>query len=267
VTDRVLLDVRDQVAYVTLNRPDKYNGLDMAMFRALVATADQIAQDTSVRAVILTGAGKAFCAGLDFAGVAKESPAAMARAFAKLPGQTTNLFQRACWAWRELPVPVIAVVQGHCFGGGMQLALAADFRFAAPDCEFSVMEAKWGLIPDMTGSVTLRELVPMDVAKRLTMTAEVFDAPRALEYGLVTGVSDDPRKDAEALAAEIIARSPDAVAATKRLLQTTWTKSPRQAFWTESRLQLRLMRGTNHKIARAAGMAKELPQFVRRTMR
>jgi len=267
VTDRVLLDVRDEVAYVTLNRPDKYNGLDMAMFRALVDTAATIAADDSVRVVILTGAGKAFCAGLDFAAVGKQSPATMARAFAKLPGQTTNLFQRARWAWRELPVPVIAVTQGHCFGGGMQLALAADFRFATPDCQFSVMEAKWGLIPDMTGSVTLRELVPMDVAKRLTMTAEVFDAPRALEYGLVTGFSDHPLKDAEALAAELIARSPDAVAATKRLLQTTWSKSPRQAFWTESWLQLRLMRGANHKIARAAGMAKQAPEFVRRTMR
>ena len=122
-------------------------------------------------------------------------------------------------------MPVIAVLHGHCFGGGMQLALAADFRFATPDCELSIMEAKWGLIPDMTGSVTLRELVPMDVAKRLTMTAEVFDGAKALEYGLVTGVSRRPAQGRRGAGRpSCIARSPDAVALTKRLLHTTWTQ-------------------------------------------
>jgi enoyl-CoA hydratase/carnithine racemase len=264
MTERVLVDIRDQVAYVTLNRPEKYNGLDFPMFHGLVAAAGRVAADRTVRAVVLSGAGKAFCAGLDFAAFGKASALDQARAFAKLPTQTTNLFQRSCWVWRELPVPVIAVMHGHCFGGGMQLALAADFRFATPDCELSGMEAKWGLIPDMTGSVTLRELVPMDLAKRLTMTAEVFDGGKALEYGLVTGVSDDPRKDAEALAAELIARSPDAVALTKRLFHTTWTSSPRAAFWTESWLQQKLLRGANHKIVRKANLAKELPAYVAR---
>jgi enoyl-CoA hydratase/carnithine racemase len=264
MTERVLVDVRDQVAYVTLNRPEKYNGLDFPMFAGLIDAAKRVAADRRVRVVVLSGAGKAFCAGLDFASVGKESALTHARAFAKLPTQTTNLFQRSCWAWRELPVPVIAVVHGYCFGGGMQLALAADFWFATPDCELSIMEAKWGLIPDMTGSVTLRELVPMDVAKRLTMTAEVFDGAKALAYGLVTGVSDDPRKDADALAGELIARSPDAVALTKRLFQTTWTRSPRAAFWTESWLQQKLLRSANHKIARTANRAKELPAYVTR---
>jgi len=264
MTERVLVDVRDQVAYVTLNRPEKYNGLDFPMFAGLIDAAERVAADRSVRVVVLSGAGKAFCAGLDFAAVGKEPPLKHARAFAKLPTQTTNVFQRSCWAWRELPVPVIAVLQGYCFGGGMQLALAADFRFATPDCELSIMEAKWGLIPDMTGSVTLRELVPMDVAKRLTMTAEVFDGTKALEYGLVSGVSDDPRKDADALANELITRSPDALALTKRLFHTTWNSSPRAAFWTESWLQQKLLRGANHKIVRRANQAKELPAYVAR---
>jgi enoyl-CoA hydratase/carnithine racemase len=162
---------------------------------------------------------------------------------------------------------VIAVLQGHCFGGGMQLALAADFRFATPDCELSIMEGKWGLIPDMTGSVTLRELVPMDVAKRLTMTAEVFDGRQALEYGLVTGVSDDPLKAAEALVGQLVTRSPDAIALTKRLLHGTWNRSPRWAFWTETVLQARLMRGANHHIARTANLAKDVPEFVSRRLR
>ncbi len=267
MTDRVLLDVRDGVAYVTLNRADKYNGLDLPMLHALVDTAARIARDADIRAVILAGDGNAFCAGLDFASMGKEGPLALARAALKLPGQKTNLFQRACWAWRELPVPVIAVLHGHCFGGGLQLALAADFRFATPDCELSIMEAKWGLIPDMTGSVTLRELVPMDVAKRLAMTGEIFDGRQALGYGLVTGVADAPLKEAEALAGQLLERSPDAVALTKRLLHRTWSQSPRWAFLTETVLQARLMRGANHRIARTANQAKELPAYVSRRLR
>jgi enoyl-CoA hydratase/carnithine racemase len=264
MTDRVLLDVRDGVAYVTLNRADKYNGLDLPMLHGLIDVAGRIASDTSVRVVIMTGDGAAFCAGLDFASVGK-NPRAFLLAGLKLPGQL-NLFQRACWVWRQLPVPVIAVLHGHCFGGGMQLALAADFRFATPDCELSIMEGKWGLIPDMTGSVTLRELVPMDVAKRLTMTAEVFDGALALDYGLVTGVSDEPLKEAEALAGQLLVRSPDAIALTKKLFDRTWTRSPRWAFWTETVLQARLLRSANHRIARAANLAKEVPSYVSRRL-
>lgn len=267
-SERVLLDLRDgpsgRIAYVTLNRPDKLNGLDLPMMRALVDVPRRIARDRDVRAVVLTGAGGSFCAGLDFKAVGKAGPLATLRGFVKLPGQTTNFFQQVCWAWRQLPVPVIAVVQGHCFGGGLQLALAADFRFATPDSSLSVMEAKWGLIPDMTGSVTLRELVPIDVAKRLTMTAAVLSGQDALELGLVTGVSDEPMKQAEALVDELVLRSPDALAYTKRLFHTAWTRSARWAFWTESVLQARLMAGANHKIARQAGMARQLPQYLAR---
>ena len=263
---RVLLDVRDGVAEVTLNRPAKRNGLDLAMLSALVDAARRIRQDPSIRAVILSGAGPAFCAGLDFAAVDKAGPLAMARAGLKLPGRKTNLFQRACWAWRELPVPVIAVLHGHCFGGGLQLALAADFRFATPDCELSVMEGKWGLIPDMTGSVTLRELLPMDLAKRLVMTAEVFDGRTALEYGLVTGTDDDPRRRAERLVEQLRSRSPDALASTKKLLHGTWSRSPRWAFWIETVLQARLMTGANHRIARTALLRGEVPEFAERRL-
>jgi enoyl-CoA hydratase/carnithine racemase len=265
MSHRVLLDVRDQVAYVTLNRADKYNGLDLSMLRALVEVGNRVAADREVRAVILAGDGPAFCAGLDFASVGKD-PRAFALAGLKLPGRL-NLFQRACWVWRELPVPVVAVLHGHCFGGGLQLALAADFRFATPDCEFSIMEGKWGLIPDMTGSVTLRELVPMDVAKRLTMTAEVFDGRQAREYGLVTGVADDPVKEAEALVGQLLARSPDSIALTKQLFHRTWTRRPARAFWTETVLQVRLLRGANHRIARTANLAKEAPAYVSRRLR
>lgn len=274
IHDRVLLDVRDfagldgpgaRVAYVTLARPEQRNGLDLPMLHALAETPKRIAADREIRAVVLQGAGPAFCAGLDFASVSKAGLPANARAFLKLPGRTTNLFQRACWAWRELPVPVIAVLHGACFGGGLQVALAADFRFATPDCRLSVMEGKWGLVPDMTGSVTMRELLGMDVAKRLAMTAEIIDATQAHEYGLVTGVADDPLLEAESLVAQLLTRSPDSVALTKRLFHDTWTRTPRRAFWTESVLQARLLAGKNHRRILAAKGA--VAPFVQRTVR
>ncbi|MCJ0905287.1 crotonase/enoyl-CoA hydratase family protein [Rhodococcus sp. ARC_M6] len=263
MSDRVRVEIVESVAYVSLDRPEKLNGLDLDTLEELVDAARRIKADRSIRGVILQGSGKAFSAGLDFASAGKQ-PKRMAKAFAKLPGQKTNLFQRACWVWRELPVPVIAVVHGHCFGGGLQLALAADFRFSTPDCTFSVMEAKWGLIPDMTGTVTLRELAAMDVVKRLAMTAEIFDGKQAFEWGLVTGVDEDPLAQARELLAQIMTRSPDAVAATKTLLHKSWNKAPRGAFWVESRVQLALMRGKNYQIARAANSAKKLPEFVLR---
>jgi enoyl-CoA hydratase/carnithine racemase len=265
MSERVHVEVRDQIAYVTRARPEKYNGLDMPMMRALAATPKQLKANRDIRAVILSGEGTAFCAGLDFASVGKDQRE-FTLAGLKVPGQL-NLFQKACWAWRELPVPVIAVLHGYCYGGGMQLALAADFRIATPDCELSIMEGKWGLIPDMTGSVTLRELLPMDVVKRLTMTAETFSGERARELGLVTEVSDEPLKAAEALAAELLTRSPDALAATKTLLHRTWSRAPRWAFWTETVLQARLLNGANHKILRAANKARELPQYARRSFK
>jgi enoyl-CoA hydratase/carnithine racemase len=262
--ERVTVDVCDGIAQVRLARPAKLNGLDVPMLRALTEAAGRLRRDPDLRAVILAGDGDAFCAGLDFDSVGKD-PRGFAQVVVKLPGRL-NVVQRACWAWRELPVPVIAVLHGYCYGGGLQLALAADFRIATPDCQLSIMEGKWGLIPDMTGSVTLRELVPMDVAMRLAMTAETFTGLRARELGLVTEVSEEPMAAAEALAAQLLTRSPDALAATKTLLHRTWSRAPRWAFWTETVLQTRLLRGANHRIARAAGIAGELPRYVRRSL-
>ena len=263
---RVDVTIRDQIATVSMTRPDKLNGLDFAMLDGLLDAARGLAANRSVRVVILRGEGPAFSSGLDFAAVGRE-PARMFRSFLKLPWQATNRFQEVAWAWRRLPMPVIAVLHGRCYGGGLQIALAADFRIASPDCELSVMEAKWGLIPDMTGSVTLAELVGIDVAKRLAMTGEIFDGTRALEMGLVSAVAEEPLDRAELLAAELAARSPDAVAATKQLMNRTRHRRPRSAFAVERALQLRLLRGANHKIARAAGLAREVPTFVDRTLR
>ena len=175
MTDQpVLTEIDGPVAHVRLNRPDKLNGLTLEVLEGLVDAAAAIRRNRDVRVVLLQGEGPSFCAGLDFAEAGKSSKLRLARFFLPNPLRGTNLFQRANWAWRELPVPVIAVTRGHVFGGGIQLALAADFRFTTPDCQWSVLEAKWGLVPDMSGTVPLAELTTADVAKRLTMTGEVF---------------------------------------------------------------------------------------------
>ena len=266
MSQRVSTEIVDGIAYVTLTRPEKLNAVDFEMMDGLIEAAKKLERNRDVRAVILQGDGRAFSAGIDLNSLGS-NPVRMVLKILPLPGRTANYFQQVCWVWRELPVPVIAVTHGRCYGAGIQLALAADFRFSTPDCEFSVMEARWGLIPDMTASVTLRELVGMDTAKRLAMTAELFDGERAAELGLVTGVSSEPLKDAEALAEELKTRSPDAVSYAKKLFNSTRHLSPSAAFAKEARLQMRLITGVNHRIARAAGKAKELPKWVARTVR
>ena len=193
----VTCEITDGVAEVRLNRPDKLNALTLPILQDLATTAHTLRKDKNLRAVVIAGEGDAFCAGLDFASVMK-SPAGIAKAFVPLPWRGTNLFQEACWAWRRLPVPVIAAVHGHCLGGGLQIALAADFRIATPDSRWSVLEGKWGLIPDMSGIRSLSELIGIDQAKLLTMTAEVFDGSRAKELGLVTKLDNDPLAGAHA---------------------------------------------------------------------
>ena len=262
---RVRLEIKDGLAWVRLSRPDKLNGLDWDMLQGLVDAASAIRRNAEVRAVILHGEGPAFSSGLDFGTFGKQ-PLRAVRAFLKY-GRSTNLFQQACWCWRELPLPVIAALHGRCYGGGFQIALAADFRIATPDCECSIMEIKWGLIPDMTGTVTLRELVPIDVAKQLTMSGRLFSGAEAKQMNLVTQVADDPLAAAEAMAAELMTRSPDAVAAAKSLFHQTWFASVRRAFDVESGIQFRLLRGANQRIAMRANFAKKIPVFKNRSFK
>lgn len=256
---RVNVEIRQAVAYVTLARADKHNALDWDMFCGLVAAARSLRKNRDVRAVILTGDGPSFCSGLDVPSFGKE-PSKGLRMFLKY-GRMTNLAQEAAWCWRRLPMPVIAVVQGRCYGGGLQLALACDFRYATPNAELSVMEVKWGLVPDMTGSVTLRELLPMDKAKELTMTGRTFTGTEAKLLNLVTDVTSEPLAAAEKLAAQIAARSPDAVAGAKALFHRTWVAGVWRAFAIETWLQWRMFFTRNQRVAVKAGMAKKSPQF------
>ncbi len=258
--------VTDGVAEVRLARPEKLNALTLQTLRELVATARTLRGDRTLRAVVLTCDGPSFCAGLDFKAVMGDPPGLVA-GFVPRPWRGTNLFQEACWAWRRLPVPVVAAVQGHCYGGGLQIALAADFRVATPDAELSVLEGRWGIIPDMTGIRSLSDLVGLDTAKLLTMTARKVSGTEARELGLVTELADDPLAAAHALAAELVLRSPDALAAAKRLLDGTRTASPRRTFARERAEQLVLLLGANAKVAREAEFGADAPRFGPRRRR
>ena len=210
MSERVRVTLADGVADVRLNRPEKLNALDPPMFEGLVETGRALAVDPSVRAVVLSGEGRGFCAGLDFASFMALGSATAARGCSRArSGSPVNFAQRAAWVWTEVPVPVIAAVHGVAYGGGLQIALAADVRLVAPDAQLSVMEIKWGLIPDMSGTQTLRHLVRLDVAKELTFTGRVVSGREAVELGLATRVADDPRAAALALAREIAGKSPE----------------------------------------------------------
>lgn len=256
----VTCEVTDGIAQVRLDRPDKLNALTLDTLAQLAALARQLRRDRELRAVVIAGQGEAFCAGLDFATVLAQ-PARVAAGFVPRPWRGTNLFQEACWGWRRLSVPVIAAVHGHCLGGGLQIALAADFRCATPTSTWSVLEGKWGLIPDMTGVRSLAELVGIETAKRLTMTAELFDGRRAHELGLVGVLADDPVAEATAFAVELARRSPDALAAAKRLFTRTWTASPRRTFARERLEQAFLLIARNTAIARRAALDKTAPAY------
>ncbi|MFC6715574.1 crotonase/enoyl-CoA hydratase family protein [Branchiibius cervicis] len=262
----VTCDIADQIARVHLNRPEKLNALTFPLLAQLVQVAHRIRADRSVRAVVLAGAGDSFCAGLDFASVAKD-PKKLFLGFVPNPIRGTNRFQEACWAWRRLPVPVIAAVEGHCYGGGIQIALAADFRITHPEAKWSVLEGKWGLVPDMTGVRTLSELVGVETAKRLTMTAEVITGARAHELGLAGQLSLSPYDDALALAHQLTERSPDALAAAKRLFDRAGGASARRIFAAERREQLPLLLGRNHRAARTAGLNRQTPTYADRARR
>ena len=264
MTDRVRVAMEGHVARVTLTRADKHNGMDMAMLEAVRAAARRLKRDRRVRVVILHGDGPSFCAGLDVKSVFGDKRAAAA-GFAALWSPVRNKFQDWSMAWREVPVPVIACIHGNCFGAGIQLALGADIRIATADAKISVMESKWGLIPDMGGAALLRELLPLDVAKELAMTGRVLRGSEAFALGLVTHLSETPLEYADRLAAELETRSPDAIAAAKFLLQEAYGPGESNALAAERRWQRRLLGKRNQRIAVARNLEKkDLPYGPRR---
>jgi enoyl-CoA hydratase/carnithine racemase len=264
MANRVRLDISGSLATVTLTRADKHNGMDLPMLEAVRAAARRLKKERRVRAVILIGDGPSFCAGLDVKALFGDKRAAAA-GFAALWSPVRNKFQDWSMAWREVPAPVIACIHGNCFGAGIQLALGADLRIATPDAKISVMESKWGLVPDMGGAALLRELVPLDVAKELAMTGRILTGEQARALGLVTHLSDAPLEHAHRLAIEFETRSPDAVAAAKFLLQDAWGTGESGALAAERRWQRRLLGSRNQRIAVSRNLEKkDLPYGPRR---
>jgi enoyl-CoA hydratase/carnithine racemase len=264
MTELVTIDVQDGVADVRLNRVDKYNALSPDMFQAIIAAGESLAERRDVRAVVLSGNGRGFCAGLDmgsFQGMAGGRQGGGASALLNRDERPENHAQRPAYVWKRLPVPVIAAIHGVAYGGGCQIALGADIRFATADAKLSVMEIKWGLIPDMSLTQTLRDLVPLDIAKELTFTGRVVSGTEAKALGLVTHVVDDPLAAALALARDIAGKSPDAIRAGKRLLEESWHADERTGLRLEAELQTALIGSPNQVEAIKANFENRAPKF------
>jgi enoyl-CoA hydratase/carnithine racemase len=260
-SERVAIEVAEHVATVTLTRPEKHNALDIPMFEGITAAAAELAEDASVRAVVLQGDGPSFCSGLDVIGVMAAGNG-LDGLLDPLRDQVPNWFQRPAYDWIRLPVPVIAAVHGSCLGGGLQIALAADIRIATPDSRLSVMEIKWGLIPDMSITRTLPRLVGIDVAKELTYTGRIFSGEEALQLGVVTRLAEDPLSAAQELAAEIASKSPHAVRGAKRLYDSSWAASAEESLALEAEIQLSLVGSPNQLAAVSSGLSKQPAEFA-----
>jgi enoyl-CoA hydratase/carnithine racemase len=243
MTERVSIDIVDGVADVRMDRGDKMNAMDGRMFAALVGVADELSTNTAVRAVVLSGNGPSFCAGLDFSGfqamAGGEGDAATGTGeIGRVEPDrehVTHRAQQAVWGWHQLPMPVIAAVHGVAFGAGCQLAVGADIRFVTPDVRMSVLEIRWGLSPDMTITSLLPALIGADRAKELIWTGREVNGPEAVEIGLATHVADDPHASAMELAMLIASKSPDAVRAGKRLINNAATEDYNALFEAERR--------------------------------
>lgn len=240
--NRIELSIENHIAQVRFARPEKMNALDEKMFAAIALAVEEIRQQSDVRVVVLSGEGGNFCAGLDksnFAKILERQGLALdsenhSAGLVKRTHGIANLPQSAAWAWRELPIPVIAAVDGVALGGGLQIALGADFRYVSADSRFSIMELKWGFIPDMSSSQIMRHLVRDDIIRELTYTARIFDAKQAKEWGFVTDIVDNPVAHATQLARDIVDKNPHAIRAAKKLINASYYQSPEEGLLMES---------------------------------
>jgi enoyl-CoA hydratase/carnithine racemase len=264
LNDRVTIEITEGVAEVTLSRPDKLNALDPAMFEAIIVAGERLSRTAGLRAIVLAGAGKGFCAGLD-----KETFASLAAKAAPALGDLTkrthgiaNAFQQAAYVWRTLPVPVIAAIHGVALGGGFQIALGADIRYVAPDARLAILEIKWGIVPDMGGIALMRELARSDVIRELAMTGRIFSGADALTYGFATSLHADPLAAARLTAKEIAARNPEAVRAIKRLISSSSDADAAAILLAESKEQAALIGSSNQIEAVRAGMEGRPGRFA-----
>jgi enoyl-CoA hydratase/carnithine racemase len=261
MSTRLQISIENHVAEVRLNRPEKHNALDMEMFDELAAAGERLSAERSVRAVVLTGAGDNFCAGIDLSIFSEPGDAIDPASMAPQGDSHANRFQRAAFAWREIPVPVICAIRGVAFGGGAQIALGADMRYAAPDAKLSIMEIRWGLIPDLAISVTASNLLRDDQLRELAYTGRVVDAGEALNLGLVTAIHDDPLQAAREAATLIAGRSPDAIRAMKTMFNERRDLDTARSLALEARLQSGIIGRPNQLEAVRANVEGREPDF------
>ena len=270
--DRVTVTISDGIADVRLDRADKRNALDPAMFDAIAKAGNDLVTNREIHAVVLSGNGNSFCAGLDFGSFqsmadsgksdsSNGNKSSSQNAGAMQPGAITHLAQQICWVWQEVPVPVVAALQGHALGGGMQLALGADIRVAHGETQFAMREVHWGLIPDMTGTLMLSRLVRDDVAKDLVFSARIISGVEAHALGVVTRLSDTPFETAMQIAREIADRSPDAVRGAKALINRLSNEGAAEHFAEERRIIYSLIGKPNQVEAVMSNFEKRPAKF------
>ncbi len=270
INNRITLSIDNHVAIVTLSRADKMNALDSKMFETIPMVGEEIRQNSSIRVVVISGDGGNFCAGLDKSNFSsmldpdgeKNSSDGLPPALADRTHGIANAAQYAAWMWRELPMPVIAAIDGFCLGGGLQIALGADFRYATPNSQFSILEMRWGIVPDMSSTQIMRHLIRDDVIRELTYTAKIFDAKQAKEWGFVTDVVDDPLAHALSVADEIANKNPAAIRSAKKIIDASYYQTAAQGLLMESVEQDKIMGAPNQIEAVMAELQKRKPNFI-----
>ena len=269
INNRISLSVENHVAHVVLSRPEKMNALDSEMFAAIPMVGDEIRGDKSIRAVVVSGDGGNFCAGLDKSNFSSmldneglslggDEPSSV---LAERTHGVANAAQYAVWMWRELPMPVIAAIEGFCLGGGLQIGLGADFRYASIDSQFSILEMRWGIVPDMGSTQIMRHLIRDDIIRELTYTAKLFGAEQAKEWGFITDIADDPVAHAIKVAEQIAYKNPDAIRAAKKILDNSHYLTVQQGLLMESVEQDKIMGSKNQIEAVMAELQKRKPNF------
>ena len=258
--ERVKIEIENHIAVVTFNRPEKMNALDPKQFYAIIKAGEKLAKDSSVRVVIIKGEGRAFCAGLDIMGFQADSEVTDNSLIPRTHG-IANTWQQAVWIWRDLPVPVIAAVHGVAFGGGLQIMLGADIKYIKPDTKLSILEMKWGLIPDMAGTQLMRHSVRDDIIRELTYTNRVFSGEEAVQYGFATHLSESPFEDAMKLATEIASKSPSAIVKAKKVLNAAPYLNREDGLMMESVEQEAIIKKKNQMEAVFAEFQKRAPEF------
>ncbi|MGB1140464.1 MAG: crotonase/enoyl-CoA hydratase family protein [Halioglobus sp.] len=258
----------DHIAHVRLNRPEAHNAIESGIMNGLIDFARSMQDPGDIRTIVISGNGRSFCAGLDMSAFAEMQSGELsgdrddvAAALRDISPGGANRAQQVGWLWQEVPIPVIAAVQGAALGGGLNLALGADIRIVHPDATLAFVEITWGLLPDMSASQSLRRLVALDRIKELVFTGRKFSGEDALRYGIATEVSESPVEDALAMAATIARHNPDALRAAKQLLNQSALVSVADGLAHEAAVTSRLLGTPNQLEAVGAQLEGREPDF------